>query len=53
MNTALKVEMLGVDALSADHWTLWEQMRLANPALSSPYFRPEFTRIAADRKSVV
>ena len=47
MNTALKVEMLGVDALSADHWTLWEQMRLANPALSSPYFRPEFTRIAA------
>ena len=40
MNTALKVEMLGVDALSADHWALWDRMRLANPALSSPYFRP-------------
>ncbi|MBL0947179.1 GNAT family N-acetyltransferase [Brevundimonas sp.] len=48
MQMGLRVEMLGVDALSADHWALWNQMRLANPALSSPYFRPEFTRIAAE-----
>ena len=47
MNTGLKVEMLGVECLSGDHWALWDQMRVANPALSSPYFRSEFTRIAA------
>lgn len=47
MVMGLKVEMLGVETLSADHWALWDRMRLANPALSSPYFRPEFTRIAA------
>lgn len=48
MQMGLRVEMLGVDALLADHWALWNRMRLANPALSSPYFRPEFTRIAAE-----
>lgn len=47
MAMGLKVEMLGVEAMSAAHWALWSQMRQANPALSSPYFRPEFTRIAA------
>ncbi len=47
MGRGLKVEMLAVERLSADHWQLWDAMRQANPALSSPYFRTEFTRIAA------
>lgn len=44
--TALKVEIVRVDALGEAEWALWRAMQTSNPALVSPYFRPEFTRIA-------
>ena len=44
--TALKVEIIGVDALGAAEWDDWRAMLAAEPALDSPYFRPEFTRVA-------
>lgn len=45
--TALKVEIIGVDALTAADWAEWRAMQAADPALDSPYFHPEFTRVAA------
>lgn len=42
----LKVEIVAVDALDEGQWALWRAMLAANPALASPYFRPEFTRVA-------
>jgi len=44
--TALKVDIVGVDALGEAEWSDWRAMLAANPALDSPYFRPEFTRVA-------
>src|SRR5690554_4624885 len=41
------VEILAVDALGAAEWDQWRAMAAANPDLASPYFRPEFTRVAA------
>ena len=42
----LKVEIVGIDALGEADWALWRAMLAANPLLASPYFRPEFARIA-------
>ena len=42
----LKVEIVGIDALGEADWAEWRAMLAANPALASPYFRPEFARIA-------
>ncbi|GAA0869234.1 GNAT family N-acetyltransferase [Brevundimonas basaltis] len=44
--TALKVDIVGTDALGEADWAEWRAMLAADPALNSPYFRPEFTRVA-------
>ncbi len=43
---SLKVDIVGIDALGDAEWTAWRAMLDANPALASPYFRPEFARVA-------
>lgn len=43
----LKVDIVGVDALGEADWAEWRAMLSADPALNSPYFRPEFTQVAA------
>ncbi|MGZ9100451.1 MAG: GNAT family N-acetyltransferase, partial [Brevundimonas sp.] len=43
---ALQVEIVATDALGEARWALWRAMLAADPALSSPYFRPEFARVA-------
>lgn len=42
----LKVDILAIAALGEAEWADWRAMLDANPALASPYFRPEFARIA-------
>ena len=42
----LKVDIVGVDGLDDAAWADWRAMLAADPALDSPYFRPEFVRIA-------
>lgn len=42
----LEVDIVGIDALDAPQWATWRAMLDANPALNSPYFRPEFARLA-------
>lgn len=43
----LEVECVPVEAISAADWALWRNWIAADPALRSPYFRPEFNQIAA------
>ena len=43
----LKVDIVGIDALGEADWAEWRAMLAANPALASPYFRPEFAQVAA------
>ncbi len=42
----LKVDIVGIDALGEADQAIWSAMLAANPALASPYFRPEFARVA-------
>lgn len=42
----LKAEIIGIEALVEADWAEWRAILAANPALASPYFRPEFARIA-------
>lgn len=42
----LKVDIVGIDALGEADRAMWSAMLAANPALASPYFRPEFARVA-------
>ncbi|GAA0639347.1 GNAT family N-acetyltransferase [Brevundimonas lenta] len=44
--TGFKVDILHVDAMGEAEWAAWRAFRAANPALTSPYFRPEFTQVA-------
>ena len=44
--TSLKVDIVGIDTLGEAEWATWRAMLAANPALASPYFRPEFARVA-------
>ena len=44
--TSLKVDIAAIDALGDADWAIWRAMLEANPALASPYFRPEFARVA-------
>ena len=44
--SGLQVDIVGVDALGEADWAEWRAMQAADPALDSPYFRPEFTQIA-------
>jgi len=44
--TSLKVDIAGIETLGDADWAIWRAMLEANPALASPYFRPEFARVA-------
>ncbi len=44
--TSLKVEIAAIETLGEADWAIWRAMLAANPALTSPYFRPEFARSA-------
>jgi CelD/BcsL family acetyltransferase involved in cellulose biosynthesis len=46
MTGPLEVEIIRPEALTPADETLWRAMLAADPVLASPYFRPEFTRIA-------
>lgn len=43
----MQVELIRAEALTDADVARWRGMLAANPDLSSPYFRPEFTRVAA------
>jgi CelD/BcsL family acetyltransferase involved in cellulose biosynthesis len=43
----LQLDIVSPDAMSEADWSAWRGMVAADPELRSPYFRPEFTRIAA------
>ncbi len=45
--TALEVEIVSAEELRDGDWALWRAWADADPNLSSPYFRPEFTRTAS------
>jgi CelD/BcsL family acetyltransferase involved in cellulose biosynthesis len=45
--TPFTVDIVKADALGAAEWDRWRGMQRANPDLVSPYFRPEFTQVAA------
>ncbi len=47
MATDLKIDIVTADQLGEAEWGLWRAWQKADPALRSPYFRPEFTQIAA------
>ena len=42
----LKVDIVGLDKLGEGEWAAWRGMLADNPALASPYFRPEFSQVA-------
>jgi CelD/BcsL family acetyltransferase involved in cellulose biosynthesis len=44
--TSLKVDIAAIETLGDAEWAIWRAMLEANPALTSPYFRPEFARAA-------
>jgi len=44
--TSLKVDIAAIETLGDADWAIWRAMLEANPALASPYFRPEFARVA-------
>jgi CelD/BcsL family acetyltransferase involved in cellulose biosynthesis len=44
--TSLKVDIAATETLGEADWAIWRAMLEANPALTSPYFRPEFARAA-------
>jgi CelD/BcsL family acetyltransferase involved in cellulose biosynthesis/glycosyltransferase involved in cell wall biosynthesis len=49
----MKFTTLRADQLTADHLRAWSDLQRADPALDSPFFRPEFTRaVAAVRPGV-
>ncbi len=43
----MKITALAPNCLDDSHWAAWEHIQRANPALASPFFRPEFTRLMA------
>lgn len=47
MSGTLRVDIVNADALDGRDIALWQDIVAANPALSSPYFHPDFARIAA------
>ncbi len=49
----MKIEVLAADRLTAEHLAAWSRVLAADPALESPFFRPEFTQaVAAVRDDV-
>ncbi len=47
MSQKLEVEIVAAEALTPGDLALWRAMLAGNPDLDSPYFQPDFTRIAA------
>ena len=48
-----KITVVAANALTADQIATWSRLQQADPALDSPYFRPEFTQaVAAVRDDV-
>lgn len=47
------IQLTGANALTADQWGRWSEIQRQNPALQSPYFRPEFTQAVAKVRSDV
>ena len=45
--TDFSVDIVKAEALDAADCTRWRDLQRANPDLVSPYFRPEFTQVAA------
>ena len=39
----MNIEVLRPSSLTPEQWELWSEIQAAEPALDSPYFRPEFT----------
>src|SRR2546423_471270 len=49
----MKVTVLSANRLTPGHLAAWIRLQRADPALDSPFFRPEFTQaVAAVRKDV-
>ena len=49
----MPTSVLTADRMTSAHWAAWTALQSSNPALDSPYFRPEFTRaVAAVRDDV-
>ncbi|MGO8747988.1 MAG: GNAT family N-acetyltransferase [Thermoguttaceae bacterium] len=49
----MKITVVPGRQLTSEHFALWSELQRANPALDSPYFRPEFTQaVAAVRRDV-
>jgi CelD/BcsL family acetyltransferase involved in cellulose biosynthesis len=49
----MKITVVPGRQLTSEHLALWSELQRANPALDSPYFRPEFAQaVAAVRKDV-
>lgn len=46
MGRPVDVEIISTNALTEAHVAAWRGMIAANPALASPYFRPEFAQVA-------
>lgn len=44
--TSLRVDIAAIETLGDADWAIWRAMLEAAPALASPYFRPEFARVA-------
>lgn len=44
--SALKADILPIDALGEADWADWRAMLAANPSLVSPYFHPQFAQVA-------
>jgi CelD/BcsL family acetyltransferase involved in cellulose biosynthesis len=43
----LRFELLRPSSFAGVHWQRWSEIQAAEPALESPYFRPEFTQAVA------
>jgi CelD/BcsL family acetyltransferase involved in cellulose biosynthesis len=44
----MNIELIPPQALDAGLLAAWSQVQCANPALHSPFFRPEFTQVCAE-----
>ena len=43
----MNIEVLRPTSLTPEQWEIWSDIQAAEPALESPYFRPEFTQAVA------
>ena len=49
----MKITVVPGRQLTSEHLALWSELQRGNPALDSPYFRPEFTQAVAAVRSDV